>query len=229
MKLAVALAVLLALALVLDRVAVAVAQRAAAKVLGQHADFVGSPHVQIHGFPFLTQVLEGSYDDIEVSAAQLRLGSVTAQNVDVRLRGVQISLYDALRRSAQSVRCRLVDGSLVLPYSSLAALSGIAGLQLSWQAGQIRATAALPELAGRSVVAVASVAVTDGSLGLRASQVSVGGVALTAAQLVAVDTALSVPIALPELPYQLRVETASAGASGVTLHASAALVTLQVA
>ena len=51
-------------ALVADRVTHSTAERRVAEAIEQNLDVVGTPTVDIGGFPFLTQLLAGSVDDL---------------------------------------------------------------------------------------------------------------------------------------------------------------------
>lgn len=46
------------------------------------------PDVTIHGFPFLTQVMSGSLDDVRLSAPEATVEGLRMEDIDVRLEGV---------------------------------------------------------------------------------------------------------------------------------------------
>ncbi|MGW0563661.1 LmeA family phospholipid-binding protein [Streptomyces sp. NPDC003016] len=80
----------------LDRLAVNMAESEVAKRIQSRQGLTGAPDVSIKGFPFLTQVAAKRFDrvdvtleDIEASAAghRLRIGEMTAELHDVRVRG----------------------------------------------------------------------------------------------------------------------------------------------
>ncbi|GAA2959492.1 DUF2993 domain-containing protein [Streptomyces enissocaesilis] len=80
----------------LDRLAVNMAESEVAKRVQSRQGLTAAPDVSIKGFPFLTQVAAKRFDrvdvtlkDIEASAAghRLRIGEMTAELHDVRVRG----------------------------------------------------------------------------------------------------------------------------------------------
>lgn len=94
------LAVLLVIA---DRVAVRVAQSQVSAQIKTSQRLDAAPHVTIRGFPFLTQALGGEYGDIDVVGTGLVRGSIKVERVEANLRGVKISLADALGGSIGAV------------------------------------------------------------------------------------------------------------------------------
>lgn len=102
-RLVVTLAVLSALFVLADRVAARVAQSQVAAQIKTSQRLDAEPQVTIRGFPFLTQALGGEYDDIEVVGTDLVSGSIEVGRVEADLRGVKISLSDALGGSLGAV------------------------------------------------------------------------------------------------------------------------------
>ncbi|WP_309133985.1 DUF2993 domain-containing protein [Cellulomonas sp.] len=84
----VTLVVLAGAAVVVDRAALGMAEDRAAEVVTQQLDVVGEPDVTIHGFPFLTQLLTRSLDDVDATAAGVTLEGVDATDVSVHARDV---------------------------------------------------------------------------------------------------------------------------------------------
>jgi hypothetical protein len=86
---AVALAVLVGGAYAGDRWALGRAEERFADQVRTGVDGVtGSPGVDIGGFPFLTQLVAGSLQDVTVDLATASLSGVDLQDVDLRARGV---------------------------------------------------------------------------------------------------------------------------------------------
>ncbi|QGQ18130.1 DUF2993 domain-containing protein [Cellulomonas sp. JZ18] len=84
----VTLVVVAGAAVVADRVAVGVAEDRAADVVTEQLDVSGRPEVTIHGFPFLTQLLGRSLDDVDAAADGITLEGVDATDVRVHARDV---------------------------------------------------------------------------------------------------------------------------------------------
>lgn len=84
--------VLAAGVVVADRVAASTAERRAAESVEANLDVTGTPVVAIDGFPFLTQVLAGSLDDVTGSVDGVTLdGGLTATDVTFDAQGVSTS------------------------------------------------------------------------------------------------------------------------------------------
>jgi len=123
-RLLVSIAALALLLLVADRIAVRVAQsKVAAQIqISQHLD--AEPRVTIRGFPFLSQALGGEYDDIEVVGTDLVRGSIKVAQVNADLRGVQISIADALGGSLRAVPVATARVSATVGWDALENASG---------------------------------------------------------------------------------------------------------
>ncbi|MFC0713066.1 LmeA family phospholipid-binding protein [Cellulomonas biazotea] len=77
---------------VADRVAASMAERRAVEAVQENLDVTGTPSLSIEGFPFLTQVLAGSLDDVSGSVDGVTLdGGITATDVTFDAQGVQTS------------------------------------------------------------------------------------------------------------------------------------------
>ncbi|NMR20282.1 DUF2993 domain-containing protein [Cellulomonas fimi] len=78
-------------AVVADRVAVGMAEDAAAREVQAYVEgVIGEPDVQIHGFPFLTQVLAGRLDRVTARADGLVVDGVELTDVDIVARGIGV-------------------------------------------------------------------------------------------------------------------------------------------
>ncbi|MBV9593708.1 MAG: DUF2993 domain-containing protein [Actinobacteria bacterium] len=220
--------VLIVIVVVADRVGVALAQSAAEKYLSQQADFEGSPKVDIHGVPFLTQAISGKYDDVEVSGRQVRLDGLTGTDLDVHLHDAKISLAEAFSRSVRSVPCSSIDGRVTLPFSAITSLVNVQGLSLTWADNAISVRVSVPVL-GKSEVAtgLATASVQKQKLQLHISKVAVAGVSLPDSVVNQLVSQLSAPVSLPQLPYNLAINTASVGPAGVLLVAHSGPVVLR--
>ncbi len=87
----VAVVVLASGVVVADRVAHATAERRVSEAIEQNLDVVGTPAVDIGGFPFLTQLLAGSVDDVTGSVDGITLEGVDATEVTIDARDVTVS------------------------------------------------------------------------------------------------------------------------------------------
>ncbi len=99
------LVLLVGVVVIVDRVAAAAAERLVATRMEQSLDVTGAPQVDIHGFPFLTQALDGSLGEVTARADSLTLDGTPLSDVDVTARGVST-------RTPYAVEHAVVTGTL---------------------------------------------------------------------------------------------------------------------
>jgi hypothetical protein len=224
------LVVLLGLLVAADRIGAVLATNAAQRYLAQQAFFDDPPKVELAGFPFLTQAVEGHYDDITVRSAAIELNGVPAINLDAHLHGVHLSLSDALGGSVHSLPVDSVDGSVTFAYAEVAQLSQISGLALTESDGQLHVSANLtvPDLdVSAAVSGSAAPRIVDGRLVLAVTGLSVAGLTLPAAVLSQLSALLAVPIPIPTLPYGLQVTSLTATPAGLVVDGRATKLVIQ--
>ncbi|TDC90328.1 DUF2993 domain-containing protein [Actinomadura sp. 7K507] len=114
------LVVLLVLAIVgviaADRIGVRVAEDRIAKEVAAQTDLTRQPDVTIHGIPFLTQVIGGEYDHIELGIGDWTQQGVTVTDVKVDMRGVEAPLSQVAGGNTANVTARTATVSAVTPY-----------------------------------------------------------------------------------------------------------------
>lgn len=115
-KLVVGLLILVALLAVLDRVAHSAAQHDVAERLQADAELKSAPSVQIHGYPFLTQLIGGDYDDIDVVMHGLDSNGVRIDRLTVHVRGAHVSLGDVLSQDRSRIHVDHATAQLELAY-----------------------------------------------------------------------------------------------------------------
>lgn len=77
--------------LVADRVTHSTAERRVAEAIEQNLEVVGTPTVEIGGFPFLTQLLAGSVDDVTGAVDGVTLEGIDATDVTIDAQDVSTS------------------------------------------------------------------------------------------------------------------------------------------
>lgn len=217
-----AVIVLAAVFVGVDRVALLVAERAAANTVqdAQHLD--RTPSVSVAGFPFLTQLAAGHFHKLTLAASDLTVGrdgrTVRISRVTANLRGVQVA------RDLSSVHADTANATAAVSFSDL---SDTLGSPLSYGGpsadgvGRITARRSV-SIAGQQISGsvTAEVKIANGSLSFVSPQVSVDGAgSATVPQLLA-DALLSVfgdPIALTRLPFGLTVRSVTADQQGVRI------------
>jgi len=193
--------VLAGLAVVGDRVAAAYAENRIASEI-QKEGFGARPDVTIHGFPFLTQVLDRHFPHAHMTARNIREGPVTISRIDGDVRDVRVD--SGFRKGTIGS----VDGTGTISFGNLAKAAGQPGLKL---------TAAGPNTVKAQVdmevaTAEATAQVTKVGNEIRVHAVSVEGFPLSD---LGDDLDFSVPVT--GLPMGLTFKSLSVSSKGVAL------------
>ncbi len=190
--------------LVADPIAEGVAEERVARALRDGGGLAGTPEVDVTGWPFLTQAVSGTYDDVRISLTAEDLGRPAGTSADVVLRGVHVPLSDALSGSVREVPVDRVDGTATLSYGLLSAELG-ADTVLRREGEGLRVTRTV-EVLGRTVplTAVGRVSLDGQDLVVDVARAEAAGVDVPRA---VVDRAqglldLRYPV---ELPFGLRL------------------------
>jgi hypothetical protein len=216
----VVLAVVVAL-LVVDRVGKLLAARALAGNIASNEHLDHRPHVTIRGFPFLTQLISGSYRDIDISSSRpIGADGVDVSRPTVRLHGVKVGVGDALHGTVKDVPVRSGTGTALLTYPQLTTI-------VHRYAGTLGSLVTLSSGGG-------DVAKVNGPLGLT---VRVTGQVVNGRLLVTADQGdldqlpnslkadaqrlVATPIPLPTFPFNVRLASGHITDQGVLLTATA--------
>jgi hypothetical protein len=205
-----------------DRVALIVAERAAARTVqsAQHLD--RTPTVSIAGFPFLTQLVAGRFAKVTASASELTVGdkgrTVRIAKVSADLHGVHVP------SDLSSVRAETATASAVLTYPDLSATLGTPlayGGASPDGVGRITAHRSV-SVAGQQLSgsATAEVKITDGALTFVSPLISVDGAGSSTVPQPLTDALTAVfgePVALTHLPFGLTVRSVRADAGGLRI------------
>ncbi len=240
------LALVLIVALViLDRVGVVVAEatvakQARAQLASENVTTSGNPTVTIDGFPFLTQVVAGHYDKINIDVPQPTSKGVRLESLKVTATGVNAPTGTVISGNGRVQADRVVGTAQIdwPSFEQMIDLSGVkqygidpSNLKISGTDGGAITMSAPITLLGQSFTAVASgtVTLTDDILHVKISQIAATGGTLepvVASALQSMVAQLTFDVRVPELPYHLVLEKISTDAGGVNITASAANVTL---
>jgi hypothetical protein len=216
------LLLLVGLAVLADRVAVGIAEDRVAQELAGQGGVVGTPEVDIAGFPFLTQVARGRYEDVRVALDAAELGRPAGTRAAVSLRGVHVPLRAALSGSVTEVPVDLIDGAATLSYELLAAEIGT-GTTLAPEGDGLRIGSTV-ELLGRTmpVSAAGTVALDGDQLVIDVDRATGAGVEIPPFLVDRVSALLDLRYTLPELPFGLRITGVAPAADGVRVRVEAA-------
>ena len=228
----VVLVVLAGMVLVVDRVAAWAAQQTVEERVAQELESYevqsAPPEVSFGGFPFLTQVAAGTYDEVV-----LRLRDVGSDELRLPLVELTASGVDAPARTlieSGPIHAASVTGAATIGYAQVTGLTGRPDLELTATAGQLAVRVPV-EVLGTPVtlVGTADVQVVDGVVQVRVTDLSAEGAALPAGAepvLAEVVQDLSVDVALPPLPYGLSVESVRVDRTGLVVTVTAVDVPL---
>src|SRR5690348_7121800 len=118
-KLLIGAAVLAVLLVAADRISAAVAENQISDRLTSAYGLPGKPGVSITGFPFLTQVAAGDYQQIDVSASQVPAGGATLHDLKVRLSGVHATVSQVLGSGSSMVTADRAAGSAMVGFGAV--------------------------------------------------------------------------------------------------------------
>jgi len=211
------LVVLLGLAVAADRIAVGVAEDRVAKELAAKGGLAGSPSVDIHGFPFLTQAVAGNYEDVRISLTAADLGQPEGTSADVALHGVHVPLSTVLSGSVSEVPVDRLDGTATLSYALLSAQLG-GDTTLHREGDGLRITRTV-EVAGFTLplTAAGTVGLDGNDLVVTVDQVAGAGVKIPSYLVDQVTNLLDLRYTVPALPFGLKLTSVRPADDGVVV------------
>jgi hypothetical protein len=211
-----AVAVLLVAA---DRISAAVAENQISDRLTSAYGLPHKPGVTITGFPFLTQVAAGHYDQIDVSASQVPADGATLQDLTVRLTGVHVTVSQVLGTGPSLVTADHATGSAMVGFSAVGRrLPG--GFRLRPDGKNLSVSGRLA-LGGVPVPVSATVALGVSGTGISVTPVRVRVPGLPGLPASAYSSRLRVVVPLSTLPLHLRLTSVRVTPDGLRIGASA--------
>jgi hypothetical protein len=193
------------------------------------------PDVTIEGFPFLTQVLHGRYDEIKIELANFSgpadvNGSkkIKLPLLDIRAKDVLASVHTL--RSGGDIVAGAVTGTGTIDYQQLIALINQPGLTLTEKDGKLTGAAEVPALGQKfKVTGVAKLSVSNGVVHVSFDNVDSPDLPnLPGLKAIVAGYArnLGLDIQVPTLPLKLKVQQVQPKADGLQFTAGASNVTL---
>jgi hypothetical protein len=206
-KFLIALVIFVALLFALDRAGVAIAERQISTRVQSAYSLPERPKVSIGGFPFLTQVVSGRYQDISVTISKASVGGVQVQDIQARFTGVHASLSLLLGQGSGSVTAAAATGTALIPYAQVQQRLP-RGITLAAHGGSLRVTGNTPL---GSVHSIVSLAVTRTGISVSAD---------------VLGSRLTYVIPVGTLPLHLSVTGVRAAGTGLVVAATGRNVTL---
>ncbi|WP_034089160.1 LmeA family phospholipid-binding protein [Streptacidiphilus albus] len=215
-RLIIVLVVLFGLFAAADRIAVYVAEGQAASALQNARGLSQKPSVSIEGFPFLTQLLGGSLDEVKIHANELAVTTpsgtdVTLQNFSADLKGVR------LESGFSKAVADNATGTATISYADISAALP-KGVTVAYGGGdkvKVSGSASLPVLGEQQVSGTASLNVVGGD---RISLSGISGVTGVDPALAGLVTSLLEPqFQLSGLPTGLQLTQITAEPTGVSV------------
>lgn len=184
---------------------------------------VADPDVTVHGFPFLTQAVGGSYQQITVASTNVTAGKLAGVRAQLDLFDVTLPLSDALSGTLDQLTAARATLHATIPAASLATVLGRPGLTVTESRKAVIRIGTTIAVAGTVVDVTVDVAVSvsKGVLHLVARPSSAGGVAIPAVVAQKVGAELTKNIPLTGLPFPLDTATVTAKSGALDLTASA--------
>ncbi|MFL6112662.1 MAG: DUF2993 domain-containing protein [Catenulispora sp.] len=239
--------VLIGLLAVADRVAVHVAEnriadQAVTEMSNRNITSPSKPDVSIGGFPFLTQVLAGTYQKVTIDVDHPKNGKVTLDHLAITADQVHAPLKTLTSHQGQVTSDR-VQGTATLNWDTVRSLidttplSQLPGLDASKlnvtvKDNKINMSAPVAFLGFRlTLQSAGTLAVAKGEVRVQIEDVKLttangGSAAVTPSIMNQYRDKLNVRIAVPQLPYALVVDKVQTSSSGVLVIATANNVVL---
>jgi hypothetical protein len=212
---------LVGLVVLVDRVAVSVAEDEVGQQIAEKGGLTGAPGVDIAGFPFLTQALGGTYDDVQVSLTAADLGQPEGTRADVALHGVHVPLSAVVSGSLAEVPVDTIEGTATVSYPLLSSQLG-PDTELTPEGDRLRITRTV-EILGRQfrLTAVGELALEGDDLVVDVQEATGAGVEVPGFLLEQAADLLDLRYRVPELPFGLQLIGVRPAADGVDIRVRA--------
>jgi len=211
--------VLVAGAFVADRVAASTAEKQVVAAIEENLDVVGTPTVELGGFPFLTQLLAGSIDDVTGTVDGVTLEGIDA--TDVTFDGHDVSTSEPYTVGTATISATLPTASIEQIVADRSDLE----IAVAVDGGALTASG---EVLGLRLAANLVPRVEDGTLLVSVENVQIAGLTVSVDDLPnAIGNRLTdVEIPVEGLPDGLVLSDATVVADGVRITADGTDVVL---
>jgi LmeA-like phospholipid-binding len=200
------------LLVVLDRAAAFVAEREIGTRVQSAYDLPQRPHVTVRGFPFLTQVASGNYQQVDVTIPSASADGVQLKDISAQFTGVHASLSLLLGQDSGTVTASQAAGTALIPFSQVQRRLP-QGIKIAPDGGDLSVTGTTSY---GTIRGTARLGVSGGDITVTPQQLSVAGIS---AGSLASRFTLTIPVGV--LPLHLTVTGVHVTAGGVVVDASA--------
>jgi len=210
-KLLIVIPLLILVLIAIDRASVLLAEREIGTRVQSSYDLPARPGVSVHGFPFLTQVASGHYQEIDVSIKTAKAGGVQVNDIHGKFTGVHAPLSLLFGQNSARVTASQATGTAVIPYSQVERrLPG--GVTLSADGNSLRVRGKTPL---GTIEGTAKLSVTKSGISVSPEHITVNGVSAGA---LASRFTFAIPVGV--LPLHLSVTSVHAGSDGLVVAAA---------
>ncbi|WP_040857166.1 LmeA family phospholipid-binding protein [Nocardia niigatensis] len=214
--------VLLAIAVVVgDRVGVVMAQNEIGRRIATGYNLPNQPRVEIGGFPFLTQAVDGTFQNIDIQVGDWSDQQISVHNLAVALNDVSAPLSDVVHGRTSNLVAATATATALVPYDDVRKFAPEGVGSISYAADGLRVTGTF-SVEGLSVPGTVVVTVAPTQDGIEVTPVSVqaaaGGPAIPLA-LVRQNLTFTVP--LERLPLGAQLTSIQPGVDGLRVTAVA--------
>lgn len=223
-KLLIALVVLIVLLVAADRITLLVAEHQVSSKLATTYKLQQQPGVSIHGFPFLTEVAAGKYQQVDVSVSSLESANVPVRNLDAQFTSVHAPLQQMLGSGSSTITADQATGTATVPYSAVNQQLP-SGVTVSADGSDLKMSGSTSYL-GHQVPfsATASVGVTGDRISISPHDVKIDGQSGIPASVIG---PLSATLPVSNLPMHLSLNSVQPTPSGLQVSVSARNVQFQ--
>jgi hypothetical protein len=217
-KLLIAVGVLLVILVIIDRVGVVLAEDQISSRIATAYGLPADPGVSISGFPFLTQVVSGDYQQISVTADEIQADGATLHNLNVHFTGVHATVSQVLGSGTSTVTADSATGTALVDFATVDQRLP-QGLKVAPDGNNLKLTGTV-SYHGIPVPVSATVALRVTGAGIKVIPVNVtvaGGVSVPGSY----TSQLHVVVPLSNLPLHLRLTSVRVTPDGVQIGAVA--------
>jgi DUF2993 family protein len=212
-RIAIALVVLVVLLVAADRIGNYAAERTAGNTIQSSQDLSSRPDVDIGGFPFLTQLAAGKFDQVTITAHDVPVARTA--NL-LRISDIRVVLGTVtVSRDFSRVSAATADATATITFADL---SRVLGVNVGYAGGgRIRATKKVTVL-GSTVAASLTTqpALVNGGLAFTATSINNAG-QLGAAVTSGLNKVFDVGVPLQGIPFKISVVSLRVESQGVVI------------